>query len=75
MNILVTGSSGRIGHYVMRDLRDAGHRALGVDVVAGPETHMRVDLTQSGEIVQALAKAQAEDKTLAEQYKGQYAIN
>jgi len=60
MNILVTGSSGRIGHYVMRDLRDAGHRALGVDVVAGPETHMRVDLTQSGEIVQALAKARAD---------------
>ena len=60
MKILVTGSSGRIGHYAVQDLEDAGHDVLGIDVVRGPKTGLVVDLTQSGEIYQALASAQAE---------------
>jgi nucleoside-diphosphate-sugar epimerase len=63
MNLLVTGASGRIGRYIVRDLADAGHRVLGVDL--GPAAtntvpHMRLDLTDAGQIYQALAKVQAD---------------
>ncbi len=60
MNVLVTGSSGRIGVYVVQALEQAGHRVLGVDIVAGPHTRLLVDLTKSGECYQALFRAQAE---------------
>ncbi|MGA1197408.1 MAG: NAD-dependent epimerase/dehydratase family protein [Candidatus Latescibacterota bacterium] len=60
MNVLVTGSSGRIGHYAVQNLQDAGHRVLGVDIVSGQKTGLVVDLTKSGEIYQALARANAE---------------
>lgn len=60
MKVLVTGSSGRIGHYAMLDLKKAGHDVLGIDVVRGEQTDLVVDLTQSGEIYQALARAKAE---------------
>ena len=59
MNILVTGSSGRIGHFVVEELRSAGHTVLGVDIAPGPNTGFGVDLTQAGEIYQALYRAQA----------------
>ena len=32
MKVLVTGGSGRIGRYVVRDLVDAGHEVTSVDV-------------------------------------------
>jgi nucleoside-diphosphate-sugar epimerase len=60
MNVLVTGSSGRIGHYAVQDLKDAGHQVLGVDIASGKNTGLVVDLTKAGEIYQALAKAKAE---------------
>lgn len=60
MKVLVTGSSGRIGHYAVMDLVSAGHDVLGIDVVRGEKTGLVVDLTQSGEIYQALARAKAE---------------
>ena len=60
MNVLVTGSSGRIGRYVVQDLRANGHQALGVDVAPGDETRMCVDLTQSGDIFQVLVRAKAD---------------
>jgi nucleoside-diphosphate-sugar epimerase len=39
MRILVTGSSGHLGEALVRTLQDAGHEAIGVDVVEGPFTH------------------------------------
>jgi len=59
MNVLVTGSSGRIGHYAVEDLKEAGHQVLGIDIASGKNTGLVVDLTKAGEIYQALAKAEA----------------
>jgi len=39
MRILVTGSSGHLGEALVRTLLDAGHEAIGLDVVEGPYTH------------------------------------
>ena len=63
MRILVTGGSGRIGRYVVRDLVLAGHEVTSVDVVVervpGVQS-LRVDLTDAGQIYQALAGSHAE---------------
>lgn len=64
MNILVTGSNGGIGRYIVEDLVEAGHTVLGVDVnfpaSDAPGQFLRVDLTQAGEIYNALARAEAD---------------
>ena len=63
MQILVTGASGRIGRYVVKELVDAGHSVTSVDILAsegGPSRFLRVDLTDAGEVYQALAAAEAE---------------
>jgi len=63
LRIVVTGSSGRIGWCVYRDLVNAGHEVLGVDVQparSDVKKHLRVDLTRSGEIYGALAQFKAE---------------
>lgn len=36
MSILVTGSAGMIGGYVVRGLLEKGHRILGVDLRVNP---------------------------------------
>ncbi len=63
MKILVTGSSGQIGHYVVQELVEAGHEVLGVDL-RPPEQRisrfLRVDMTAAGEVYQAIADAGAE---------------
>lgn len=38
MKVLVTGSSGHLGEALMRSLREAGHEAVGVDILAGAFT-------------------------------------
>lgn len=63
MQILVTGASGRIGRYVVKELVSAGHSVTGVDVLPSEEElprFLRVDLTDAGEVYQALATSGAE---------------
>ena len=63
MQILVTGASGRIGRYVVKELVSAGHSVTGVDKLASDgrmSRFLRVDLTDAGEVYQVLAGAEAE---------------
>ena len=56
MKIAVTGSSGRIGRYVVRELSSAGHEVSELDIRDAP---MRVDLTDAGQVHGALAGCEA----------------
>ncbi len=63
MKILVTGGSGRIGRYVVRELVESGHNVTSIDIspwTDSPCRTMRIDMTKAGEVYQALASAQAE---------------
>jgi nucleoside-diphosphate-sugar epimerase len=40
MKILITGSSGHLGEALMRTLRNSDHEAIGLDIKAGPFTHL-----------------------------------
>lgn len=55
MRIALTGSSGKLGRTVARELRASGHQVIGLDVVGerGPE-FVQVDLTDYGQVVDAL---------------------
>ncbi len=61
MNVLVTGGSGRVGRYVSAALAAAGHEVTNLDLVAPPTplsaNFLRVDLTNAGEIYQAIGHA------------------
>ena len=57
LKILVTGSTGRIGRYIVEDLLAAGHDVLGVDIrplETRSKNFLRVDLTNTGEAYQAV---------------------
>ncbi len=63
MKILVTGGSGRIGRYVVREMIQAGHTVTSVDLVPGVVQgvpSLLVDLTDAGQVYQALAQSQAD---------------
>ena len=63
MQILVTGASGRIGRYVVKELVAAGHSVTGVDILPSQvkgSRFLHVDLTHAGEVYQALAGPKAE---------------
>ncbi|WP_345800345.1 NAD(P)-dependent oxidoreductase [Microbacterium sp. AZCO] len=55
MRIALTGSSGKLGTVVARELRASGHDVVGLDVVGprGPG-FLQVDLTDYGQVVDAL---------------------
>ena len=56
MRIAVTGSSGKLGLAVVDHLVEAGHSVTGLDAVGAPgEGFVRVDLTDAGQVLDALA--------------------
>ncbi len=56
MRIAVTGSTGKLGTVVTRELREAGHDVVGIDLTGrrGPG-FLQVDLTDYGQVVDALS--------------------
>ncbi|HVK05660.1 MAG TPA: NAD(P)-dependent oxidoreductase [Armatimonadaceae bacterium] len=64
MRVLVTGSSGRVGAYTVRELARAGHDVVHVDRVRPekplPGGFIRADLTDAGEVYDAVAQARPE---------------
>jgi nucleoside-diphosphate-sugar epimerase len=60
--VVVTGGSGKAGRTVIRDLVDAGHDVLNVDVVPSSDPvspFLAVDLTKLGEVFESLHGADA----------------
>ncbi len=56
MRIAVTGSAGKLGHAVVAHLVETGHSVTGLDAVGAPGSgFVRVDLTDTGQVMDALA--------------------
>lgn len=57
MQIIVTGSSGKLGRAAVAALRKAGHRVIGLDIAGpiAPGQSMRADCTNFGEVMGALS--------------------
>lgn len=56
MRIAVTGSSGKLGQAVVAHLVETGHSVTGLDAVGAPgDGFVRVDLTDAGQVLDALA--------------------
>ena len=56
MRVVVTGSSGKAGRFVVDDLVEHGHDVVGVDLVG---TSLRADVTDFGQTAEVLAGADA----------------
>jgi len=50
MKVLVTGSSGHLGEALVRTLRDAGHEAVGLDVIPSPFTSVVGSIVDRAEV-------------------------
>jgi nucleoside-diphosphate-sugar epimerase len=57
--IVVTGGSGKLGRAVIADLTAHGYEVRNADLVPGPQPFMKVDLTDYGQVVEAVAGMQA----------------
>ena len=61
--VAVTGSSGKLGRHVVRDLQDHGYRVLALDRVPDPDSEadaaVRVEFTDHGQVVEALTAVDA----------------
>jgi UDP-glucose 4-epimerase len=55
MRIAVTGGSGKLGRTVVRTLRDEGHEVVNLDQQGDRESVPRVDLTDYGLVIDAIA--------------------
>jgi len=59
VTVAVTGSSGKLGKHVVRELHQHGYRVVALDRVRDPESaagaQVRVDLTDHGQVREALA--------------------
>ncbi|MFN4000742.1 NAD-dependent epimerase/dehydratase family protein [Microcella sp.] len=56
MRIAVSGSTGKLGQAVVSHLVETGHSVTGLDAVGAPgEGFVRVDLTDTGQVLDALA--------------------
>ncbi|HXF64567.1 MAG TPA: NAD(P)-dependent oxidoreductase [Caldilineaceae bacterium] len=64
MHIVVTGGSGRAGSFTVRELAEAGHEVVNLDMrrpaEALPGQFIQVDLTDAGEVYDALAQVKPE---------------
>jgi nucleoside-diphosphate-sugar epimerase len=63
MNILVTGSRGRIGRHVVRELAASGHAVTATDRVSGPPAPGRFilgDCADAGDVYHLVTAAQAD---------------
>ncbi|WP_375432238.1 NAD-dependent epimerase/dehydratase family protein [uncultured Friedmanniella sp.] len=61
MKVVVTGGNGRAGRWVVRDLAEAGHEVVNLDLAARPDLALpgefcRVDLTNAGQVYDVLAQ-------------------
>ena len=64
MRVIVTGGSGRAGSYTVRDLVEAGHDVVNVDVLRPPADlpgeFMQCELTDAGEVYDVIAQVRPE---------------
>jgi nucleoside-diphosphate-sugar epimerase len=58
--VAVTGSSGKLGRHVVRDLQGHGYQVIGLDRVPHPSlpvaSFVQVDLTDHGQVLEALTR-------------------
>ena len=64
MRVIVTGGSGRAGTHTVRELVEAGHEVVNLDMQRPPEelpgNFIRLDLTDAGEVYDAFFQVQPE---------------